>query len=52
MEMIDEIVWILTGFTSTLFSMEIAWSLAKRQTRKVPIATAKSIRLLQPRQER
>jgi hypothetical protein len=37
MEMIESIVWITTGFISTLVTMEVAWRLAKAQTRKVSI---------------
>ena len=37
MEMIESIVWITTGFISTLVIMEVAWRLAKAQTRKVSI---------------
>ena len=37
MEMIESIVWITTGFISTLATMEVAWRLAKAQTRKVSI---------------
>ena len=37
MEMIESIVWITTGFISTLATMEVAWRLAKIQTRKVSI---------------
>ena len=37
MEMIESIVWIMTGFISTLVTMEVAWRLAKAQTRKVSI---------------
>ena len=33
MEMIESIVWIMTGFISTLVTMEVAWKLAKGQTR-------------------
>ena len=37
MEMIESIVWIMTGFTSTLVTMEVAWRLAKAQVRKVSV---------------
>jgi hypothetical protein len=37
MEMIESIVWIMTGFSSTLVTMEVGWRLAKAQTRKVSI---------------
>jgi hypothetical protein len=37
MEMIESIVWIMTGFISTLVTMEIAWRLAKGHTRKVSV---------------
>jgi hypothetical protein len=37
MEMIESVVWITTGFISTLVTMEVAWRLAKAQTRKVSI---------------
>jgi hypothetical protein len=49
MEMIEGILWVMTGFIPTLASMEVAWRLAKKQARKAPIAMAKSIRPLQPR---
>jgi hypothetical protein len=35
--MIESIVWIMTGFISTLVTMEIAWRLAKGHTRKVSV---------------
>ena len=35
MEMIESIVWIMTGFTSTLLTMEVAWRLAKARVSKV-----------------
>jgi hypothetical protein len=37
MELIESIVWIMTGFASTPVIMEVAWRLAKRQTRKASI---------------
>ena len=37
MEMIESIVWIMTGFTSTLVTMEVALRLAKVQVRKVSV---------------
>jgi hypothetical protein len=37
MEMIESIVWIMTGFISTLVTMEVAWRLAKTRTRKVSV---------------
>jgi len=37
MEMIENIVWVMTGFISTLITMELAWRLAKGQTRIVSI---------------
>jgi hypothetical protein len=37
MELIESIVWITTGFIATLVTMEVAWRLAKAQTRKVSI---------------
>jgi predicted Co/Zn/Cd cation transporter (cation efflux family) len=40
MEMIESIVWITTGFISTLVTMEVAWRLAKAQARKVSKLTA------------
>jgi len=30
MEIIEGVLWIMTGFTPTLVSMELAWWLAKR----------------------
>jgi hypothetical protein len=44
----EGILWVMMGFIPTLISMDVAWRLAKRQARKASIATAKSIRLLQP----
>jgi len=35
--MIENIVWVMTGFVSTLVTMELAWRLAKGQTRNVSI---------------
>lgn len=32
-KMIEDIVWIMTGFIPTLVAMELAWRLARRQTR-------------------
>lgn len=37
MEMIESIGWIMTGFISTLVTMQLAWRLAKGQTRKASI---------------
>lgn len=37
MEMIESIVWIMTGFVSTLVTMEVVWRLAKAHARKVSI---------------
>jgi hypothetical protein len=37
MEIIESIVWIMTGFSLTLVTMEVGWRLAKTQTRKVSI---------------
>jgi len=34
MEMIESIVWIMTGFISTLVTMEMAWRLEKTHARK------------------
>jgi hypothetical protein len=48
MEINEGVLWIMMGFIPTLISMDIAWRLAKRQARKASIATAKSIRPLQP----
>jgi hypothetical protein len=33
MEMIENIAWLMTGFVSTFVAMELAWRLARRQTR-------------------
>jgi hypothetical protein len=33
MEIIEGIVWIMMGFTSTLLTMEVAWRLARRQAK-------------------
>jgi hypothetical protein len=38
MEVIESIVWIMTGFSLTLVTMEVGWRLAKAQARKVSIA--------------
>jgi hypothetical protein len=35
--MIESIVWIMTGFSLTLVTMEVGWSLAEAQTTKVSI---------------
>jgi len=37
MEMIESIVWIMTGFISTLVTMEVAWKLAKTHAGKVSV---------------
>jgi len=37
MEIIESIVWVITGFSLTLATMEVGWRLAKAQTRKVSI---------------
>jgi hypothetical protein len=37
MEMIESIVWIMTGYISTLVTMEVAWRLAKAHARKVSV---------------
>jgi hypothetical protein len=37
MEMIESIVWVMTGFSLTLVTMEVGWRLRKAQTRKVSI---------------
>lgn len=37
MGMIGTIVRIMTGFTSTLVTMEVAWRLAMAQVRKVSV---------------
>jgi hypothetical protein len=37
MEMIESIVSIMTGFISTLVTMEVAWRLAKIHARKVSV---------------
>ena len=36
-EMIESIGWIMTGFISTLVTMEVAWRLAKAHARKVSV---------------
>jgi hypothetical protein len=38
MELIENIVWALSGFIPTLVGMEIGWRLASRQTKK-PISS-------------
>jgi hypothetical protein len=46
MELLESIVWIMTGFSLTLVSMEVGWRLAKTQTRKVstrPIAMEQEV---------
>jgi hypothetical protein len=37
MEMMESIVWIMTGFISTLITMEVAWRLGKAHARKVSV---------------
>jgi hypothetical protein len=37
MEMMESIVWIMTGFISILITMEVAWRLAKAHARKVSV---------------
>jgi hypothetical protein len=48
MEMIESIVWITTGFISTLITMEVAWKLARGQTKRTsinkPIAVKQEVR--------
>lgn len=48
MEMIESIVWIATGFISTVITMEIAWRLAREQTKRTfickPIAMKQEVR--------
>lgn len=48
MEMIDGIIWITTGFVSTLITMEVAWRLAREQTKRTsinkPIAMKQEVR--------
>jgi hypothetical protein len=48
MEMIEGVLWIMTGFTPTLVSMELAWRLAKKRVREAsfnrPIAVKQEIR--------
>jgi predicted membrane-bound spermidine synthase len=33
MEMIEDIVWIMTGLISTLVTMEVAWRMAMKKTK-------------------
>jgi hypothetical protein len=48
MEMIESIVWMATGFISTVITMEIAWRLARQQTKRTfinkPIAMNQEVR--------
>jgi hypothetical protein len=44
MEMIESIVWIMTGFISTLVTMEVAWRLAKAHARKVSVTKPDAMR--------
>lgn len=37
METIESVVWIITGFISTLIGMEIAWRLARKQAKRVSV---------------
>jgi len=37
MVMIENIVWVMTGFISTLVAMEVGWRLAKAHARKVSV---------------
>lgn len=39
MELIESIVWIMTGFVSTLVTMEMAWRLAKGQAKRASVNT-------------
>ena len=49
MEIIESIVWIMTGFISTFVTMEVAWRLAKAHARKVsvtkPIAMEQEVKV-------
>lgn len=46
MEMIEDIVWVMSGFISTLVTMELSWRLAKGQTRNTkPIAMKQEVEL-------
>jgi hypothetical protein len=47
MEMIESIVWIMTGFISTLVTMEVAWRLAKTHARKVSVTKPIAMEQLQ-----
>jgi hypothetical protein len=42
MEMIEGIIWITTGFISTLITMEVAWRLAREQTKRTSINQGKT----------
>lgn len=48
MEMMEAVLWIMTGFIPTLVSMELAWKLAKKRVREAsfnkPIAVKQTIR--------
>jgi len=34
MELIESVVWIVTGFIPTLITMEVGWRLTSKQTKK------------------
>jgi hypothetical protein len=35
MELIENVVWIMSGFIGSLITMEVAWRLASRRTKKL-----------------
>jgi len=45
MEVIEGVLWIMTGFSATFVSMELAWRLAKKRARDasgiIPIARSR-----------
>jgi len=45
MEIIEGVLWIMTGLSATLVSMELAWRFAKKRVREVsgiiPIARSR-----------
>jgi hypothetical protein len=37
MEIIEESIWVIAGFISTLLSMEVAWRLARMRVKETAI---------------
>jgi hypothetical protein len=50
MEMIENIVWLMTGFISALVTMEVAWRIAMGQAKREKMTSgSKSIAMEQVR---